>query len=112
MIKCFESIGSGDEIIAKRIPTISKTTVYNTVNLFLESGLIHAVTITGTKIRYDINSQNHHHFLCKKCGKIIDIDVECPFAKGRVEEIYGNKIEEIHGYFKGVCKECRNRVDE
>ena len=92
--------------IAKRIPTMSKTTVYNTLNLFLESNLVHAITITGTEVRFSVDEQNHHHFLCKRCGKIIDIDVTCPIARGKVKQIEGHRLEEIHGYFRGVCKEC------
>ena len=97
------------ENISKRIPTMSKTTIYNTLNLFLENGLLHAVTITGTELRYDINTSSHHHFLCRKCGKIVDIEVKCPFCDGEITQIDGNEIEEIHGYFKGICKECREK---
>jgi Fur family peroxide stress response transcriptional regulator len=94
------------ENILKEIPTISKTTVYNTLNLFLEKRLISAVIITGTEIRYDIEVQPHHHFLCKKCGKIINLDVHCPISDGKVNIVQGNLIEEVHGYFKGICKDC------
>lgn len=94
------------ENIAKVIPTMSRTTVYNTLSLFVESALVHGITITGADVRYGIGEANHHHFLCKKCGKIIDIEVHCPFADGVTQEINGHQIQEIHGYFKGICKEC------
>jgi len=93
------------EKLSKDIPTMSLTTVYNTLNSFLEKGLVSPVTITGTEIRYDFNTSSHHHFLCKECGKIIDISVECPFSEGE-KSISGHKIEEIHGYFKGICADC------
>lgn len=86
------------------IPTISKTTIYNTLNALVEKGIIHALTITGTETRYDYKSFPHHHFLCKRCGKVIDIDIQCPYLEKR--ELGGHKIEELHGYFKGICKEC------
>ena len=54
------------EALSKNIPTMSMTTIYNTLNAFLEKGLVSAVTITGTEIRYDFNTSSHHHFLCKK----------------------------------------------
>lgn len=92
------------EDLAEEIPTISKTTIYNTLNVLLEKGIIHAVTITGTESRYDYESFPHHHFLCIRCGKVIDIDIECPYM--RKKQIGGHKIEELHGYFKGICKEC------
>ncbi|PIS27740.1 MAG: hypothetical protein COT43_08980 [Candidatus Marinimicrobia bacterium CG08_land_8_20_14_0_20_45_22] len=94
------------ENIVKIIPTISCTTVYNTLNLFVENTLIHGITITGVEIRYGIGKADHHHFLCKKCGKIYDIEVHCPFVDGVTSEINGHQIQEIHGYFKGICKDC------
>jgi Fe2+ or Zn2+ uptake regulation protein len=95
------------EALSKNIPTMSMTTIYNTLNAFLEKGLVSAVTITGTEIRYDFNTSPHHHFLCKKCGKIIDIDIKCPIADKK--KIYGHKIEEFHRYIKGICKNCLKR---
>lgn len=92
--------------LIKEIPTISMTTVYNALSAFLEKGLINGVTITGTEVRYDLNVKSHHHFLCKKCNKIIDIDVPCQFAEKQDKIIDGHRIEEIHGYFKGTCKDC------
>ncbi|MGB3477701.1 MAG: Fur family transcriptional regulator [bacterium] len=92
------------EALAKNIPTMSMTTVYNTLNAFLEKRLVSAVTITGTEIRYDFNTSPHHHFLCKKCGRIIDIDIKCPVVDKK--KIYGHRIEEFHRYIKGVCKDC------
>ena len=87
-------------------PTLSLTTVYNTLNNFLEKRLVYGVTITGTEIRYDFNTSFHHHFLCKKCGQIIDIDIKCPYGEGRKKDACGHRIEEVHGYFKGICKDC------
>jgi len=92
--------------LLKEIPTISMTTVYNTLSTFLEKGLINGVTITGTEVRYDLNVKSHHHFLCKKCNRIMDVDVPCQFAEKQGKVIDGHRIEEIHGYFKGTCKDC------
>jgi Fe2+ or Zn2+ uptake regulation protein len=46
----------------------------------------------------------HHHFLCKKCGEILDIEIICPNLDRIIE--HGHKVEEVHGYFKGICKKC------
>ncbi len=98
------------EELLKDIPTISLTTVYNTLNTFLAKGLVDGVTITGTETRYDLDVSSHHHFLCKHCGKIVDIEVQCAYAEGEKTVVRGNKIEEVHGYFKGICKECSDRL--
>jgi Fur family peroxide stress response transcriptional regulator len=92
------------EGLVKRMPMLSLTTVYNTLSSFLKAGLVSAITITGTEVRYDLASTPHHHFLCRACGKIIDVDVRCPIANRK--SIRGCRIEEVHGYFKGLCKDC------
>jgi len=95
--------------LVKEIPTISMTTVYNTLNTFIEKGLVCGVTITGTEVRYDFNTESHHHFLCKKCGQIKDIDIPCSLAAKKGELVDGHRLEEIHGYFKGTCRDCLER---
>ncbi len=95
------------EALVGRIPTISMTTIYNTLNAFLDKHIASAVTITGTELRYDITTKSHHHFLCKKCGKILDVNVKCPVIEK--QGVKGHKIDEIHGYFKGVCKNCLSK---
>jgi len=92
------------EHLVQEIPTISRTTIYNTLNALVEKGIIRAITITGTETRYDYERFPHHHFLCRRCGKVTDIGIECPYM--RKKQISGHRIEELHGYFKGVCKEC------
>ena len=85
-------------------PSLSKTTVYNSLETLEKHGIIQSITISGSELRYDFKHEMHHHFLCKKCGKIVDIDIECP----NVERMssYGYKVEEIHGYIKGICRDC------
>jgi len=100
------------EELLKDIPTLSLTTVYNTLNNFLEKGLVFGVTITGTEVRYDFNTDYHHHFLCKECSKIIDIDLKCAYAEGKNGVVSGHRIDEVHGYFKGVCKDCSKNLEK
>ena len=96
--------------LIKEIPTISRTTIYNTLNAFLEKEIIHSITITGTETRYDVKECPHHHLLCKSCGRIFDVEVQCPY-EGKTE-ISGHRIDEKHGYFKGVCKDCLKKKDK
>jgi Fur family transcriptional regulator, peroxide stress response regulator len=92
-----------DDLIAE-IPTLSRATVYNTLNALVGKGLVMALTITSEETRYDFKRESHHHFLCKRCGSILDIQVCCKYAD--VGEVEGHRIEDIHGYFKGTCKGC------
>ncbi|MGB7063105.1 MAG: Fur family transcriptional regulator [Candidatus Zixiibacteriota bacterium] len=97
------------EDLVAEIPTISKTTIYNTLNAFLEKGIIHGITITGTETRYDVKESPHHHLLCKSCGRIFDVEVHCPY-EGQIE-VDGHRIDEKLGYFKGVCRECLEKEE-
>jgi Fe2+ or Zn2+ uptake regulation protein len=102
---------TADEIyssLKKNIPSLSKTTVYNSLDILKKYGLIQALSICGVEKRYDIKNDMHHHFLCKKCGRIIDINIKCPNINKTLEK--GHKINEVHGYFKGICKNCLKKV--
>jgi Fe2+ or Zn2+ uptake regulation protein len=90
--------------LKEKNPALSKTTVYNSVETLKEHGIIQSLTISGSELRYDFENKMHHHFLCKKCGIIIDIDIECPNIGKMLES--GHNVEEVHGYFKGICKKC------
>jgi len=90
--------------LKKNNPSLSKTTVYNSLEILNKHNIINSISITGLESRYDIINEMHHHFMCKKCGRIIDIEITCPNIKKIIE--IGHKIEEVHGYFKGKCKEC------
>lgn len=87
-------------------PSLSKTTVYNALEILEKHGIIQSITISGSELRYDFREDMHHHFFCKKCGKIVDIDIKCPNLE-RISS-YGHKVEEIHGYIKGICSDCLN----
>jgi Fur family peroxide stress response transcriptional regulator len=100
------------EALIERIPTISITTIYNTLSAFLEKKIISAETITGTEIRYDFAPVPHHHFLCRECNKIYDVDIQCPLGNDTQNSVEGHTIHEIHGYFKGVCRECNKSKDK
>ncbi len=101
---------TAEEIYSKlkaKNPSLSKTTVYNSLDILQKYGIIQSLTICGSEYRYDFKEGMHHHFLCKKCGRIIDIDIACP----NIQKVarYGHEIEEVHGYFKGICKNCIQR---
>ena len=92
-------------VLIKWMPTLSKTTVYNTLKLFTEQGVLTALGIDDRNIRYDIDISDHAHFICLGCGKVYDIPVEHLdklIVRGE-EEL---TITEIHLYYKGYCKLC------
>lgn len=97
---------SVEEIIdglSSEIISISKATVYNTLKLFLNKGLLKELNIEKNHIRYDIDTSIHSHFICIKCGKIYDLKMEND-NKLIVEN--GFKILDSKNYIYGICKNC------
>ncbi|MFZ5515014.1 MAG: Fur family transcriptional regulator [Candidatus Zhuqueibacterota bacterium] len=93
----------------RKVPTLSKTTVYNTLDVLRKHGLVNVLTITESELRYEYFHEIHHHFLCRNCRQIIDLHVKCTYEE--MMQIEGHKIEEIHGYFKGVCRDCLGKMN-
>ena len=90
--------------LCQAIPTLSKTTIYNTLNLFQKQGIVIGLTIEDNEVRYDANIEPHAHFKCTKCGKVYDIPFEYPSLS--LEKVSDHKVMERHFYMKGVCKNC------
>lgn len=90
--------------LVKDVPTLSKTTVYNTLKTFAEKGILTALTLFGNEIRYEYNTKPHIHFKCIHCGKIYDLVKS--FDVFKTKKIEGHEITEHHVNLKGVCKKC------
>ncbi|MEW6352831.1 MAG: Fur family transcriptional regulator [Pseudomonadota bacterium] len=63
-------------IVNQDKPVASKATVYNTLGLFAEHGLIREVIVDPSKVFYDSNTCNHHHFYNVDTGTLMDIECE------------------------------------
>ena len=85
-------------------PMLSKTTVYNTLKLFIEKGVVQGVIIEDGEMRYDANITLHAHFKCKKCGSIHDIFMSGLQERCKFEGKF--KVDEIHLNYRGLCDKC------
>nr|MBO2494002.1 transcriptional repressor [Clostridia bacterium] len=88
-----------------QIPTISKTSVYNTMDLFADKGVVKVISLDGKVARYDINTCLHGHFKCRVCERVFDF----PFSSKipTPKELNGFVINEIDINFYGVCQNCK-----
>jgi Fe2+ or Zn2+ uptake regulation protein len=86
------------------VPTLSKTTVYNTLNSLADAGLVRAINIEDNEIRYDVNTDDHGHFKCESCKKIYDFDIDINLFK--THELDSFEINDKNVYFKGICPDC------
>lgn len=91
--------------LCKVIPTLSKTTVYNTLRLFSEHGAALMLTIDERKVCFDGIVTPHAHFMCKRCGKLFDMEIPVGMRDGLPTDT-DFRIDEAHIYYKGVCKAC------
>jgi len=92
------------QALSSEIPTLSKTTVYNTLHMFVEKGILLTVTPEENEIRYDILKPVHAHFKCEKCEKYYDIEQSFEFL--HEEMIDGHKISEHNIFLSGICRKC------
>ena len=93
-----------DEIymaLCSAIPTLSRTTVYNTLKLFVDHGAAKMLTIDERNACFDADTTMHAHFQCKVCGKIYDIQLEEITSAIKLLEKEGYAVEEAHRYYKG-----------
>ncbi|MEO0131267.1 MAG: Fur family transcriptional regulator, partial [candidate division WOR-3 bacterium] len=93
------------QVLKKELPTISLTSIYNNLELFVKKGLVKILLLDPKEIRFD-GEKGHHHFFCEKCQKIIDLPIGCDLIKKK--KIYGHLIRDWDGYFFGICKDCQN----
>lgn len=94
------------------MPTLSKTTIYNTLKLFAENGAIQVVTIEEKNAHFDADTEVHAHFLCQECGQIYDI----PLPKKAESEtgmfpcnpnLDDFTVQSTQIYHIGICPKCK-----
>jgi len=103
--------------IHKIYPTIGLATIYRTLDLLVQMGLLKKFDFGDGQSRYELASgikKNHHHLVCIKCGKIIDYD---DFVKEEIELVkkmeealskkYNFDIKDHKIQFYGVCDKCK-----
>ncbi len=96
--------------LMEEIPTLSKTTLYNTLNLFTERGIINMLNLEENESRYDADISLHAHFKCSHCSKIYDIYLEV--TRLELAGLENFEVAESHIYFKGICPVCIKNRDE
>jgi len=102
--QCHPTVDQIFNDLNKDIPTLSKSTVYNTLNSLLEVHLVRVINIEDNETRYDINTKDHGHFKCESCGNIYDFNIDMNGFS--TDELNGFEINDKSVYFKGTCTGC------
>jgi len=94
-----------------RDPSISPATVYRSLNLFKESGLIDERRLGKVRCYYEIkHPPEHQHLVCRGCGRIIEF--ESPLVRklmDTVQEKYDFKTTKVELYLEGYCWQCEGK---
>lgn len=97
--------------IRQEYPNISLGTVYRNLTLLADIGEIQKIRVGDGVDHFDADTSEHYHFVCKKCGAVIDMDME---SINHILEIAGmNFPGEVEGhvtYFYGTCGGCKESV--
>ncbi len=93
------------QALAPANPTLSRTTVYNTLKLFAEHSAVQEVIIEDGEMRYDADITPHAHFKCTKCGAVHDFFF---VPQKYLPELAPDfQINEIHVNYRGLCPKCK-----
>jgi Fur family peroxide stress response transcriptional regulator len=97
------------ERVRRRDPRVGYGTVYRSLHLLAEHGLIQELTFADQASRYDGRCERHDHVHCSGCGELVDVDVpEALMARHVAEERSGFAISHHHTVFVGLCPACRS----
>lgn len=92
--------------VKEDMPSMSLATVYTILDLLKEEKMVRELSIYCNKSCYETRIDMHHHFYCRVCRNIVDVDLS-PCKVFIKKEVDGNTIEDVQGYFYGICKNCR-----
>ena len=97
------------ERVRRRDPRIAYGTVYRTLHLLAEHGLIQELTFADQSSRYDGRVDRHDHVHCLSCGVLLDVDVPVALiARHVAAEQSGFDVTSHHTVFAGVCPGCKS----
>lgn len=94
--------------VNRKFPMTSRATVYNTLNWLKDAGMVREV-FEGDSIRFDPNTGHHHHFVCRKCSKVEDVENELVGAM-KIATLPGHhKVEQVEITLRGLCAACQKK---
>jgi Fur family peroxide stress response transcriptional regulator len=99
--------------VRARMPTVSLDTVYRTLWMLNDLGLITTLGPRRGTVRFDANLRHHHHYVCVRCG--LTRDFESAALDGlrvpRAVRTFGS-VDDTHVEVRGTCAECETEATE
>jgi Fe2+ or Zn2+ uptake regulation protein len=96
------------EVVRAEIGAISLQSVYDTLGLLVSAGLIRRIQPSGSPARFeDRVGDNHHHLICRSCGRVVDVDCAVGSAPClTAADDQGYEIDEAEVAYWGRCPDC------
>jgi Fur family peroxide stress response transcriptional regulator len=96
--------------VRTRVPTVSLDTVYRTLWLLLDLGLIPTLGPSRERTRFDANMGSHHHFVCSRCGMTRDL-YSTEFDQLKIPESVKElgRVERTQVEIRGICHQCSKK---
>ena len=94
--------------VKRRMPTVSLDTVYRTLWMLRDLGLVTTVGAHGDSVRFDVNLEQHHHHLCVRCGAIRDFEspaLDALHVPDSVKEL--GSVVHAQVEVRGICARCQ-----
>lgn len=103
------------DLVKVECPEIGLATVYRTIQLLEEIGVIYKLNLDDGCNRYELVNEDeihqHHHLICTKCGNVTEVEGDLlDSIEKKVEEEYKFKIENHSVKFFGICDECLKKL--
>ncbi|HYE84233.1 MAG TPA: Fur family transcriptional regulator [Clostridia bacterium] len=100
------------ELVKNKCPDIGLATVYRTMQMFDEVGLVYKHNFDDGRSRYELNHHNedhqHHHLICVGCNTVIEVEEDLlEQLEAGIEKKYNFKINNHNVKFFGYCEKCR-----
>jgi len=101
------------DAVVGQIPSISRTTVYRTLDTLARLGVITKACHPGNTVRYDNRIELHHHLVCQRCDDVIDI-TDARLDKVRIPDTssFGFEVIDFRVQLRGVCRRCKKEEDQ
>ena len=102
------------EEVRVRIGAISRQSVYDALSVLESAGLVRRIQPIGSPARFeDRVHDNHHHLICRDCGRVVDIDCAVGSAPClTAADDFGFQIDEAEVAYWGRCPECQGQVSQ
>ena len=102
------------ELVTEKHPEIGLATVYRTLQLLWDMQLVDRINLDDGCVRYEIGhlltdetKHNHHHLICRKCGRVIPFDADLlDELEDHIEKAAGFHVQDHEVKFYGLCRDC------